>query len=56
MSLSKIPKFEEMYLFPNINYENTSSDQVSAKKLQICSRYCQKGNSDKKICPYLDLL
>ena len=46
-AFAKIPKFDKMYLFSDINYENTSSDQVSAKNCIFLSRYCQKGNSEK---------
>ena len=46
-AFAKIPKFEKMYLFSEINYRNTSIDQVSTKNYNFWSIYCQKCNSDK---------
>ena len=31
------------------NYGNTSTDHVSSNTYKSCSRYCQKGNSDKNL-------
>ena len=38
-----------MYLFYDINYRNTSIDQVSTKNYNFWSIYCQKGNYDKNV-------
>ena len=38
-----------MYLFSDINYGNTSTYQVSAKNDNFSSRFCQNGNSAKKL-------
>ena len=48
-TFAKIPKFEKMYLFSDINYGNTSTGKVSAKNYNLWSRYCQRGNSDKNL-------